>query len=360
MHITFLHGLLLYPPFSFHKRITLVACPENSLLDSKVLFKPVVTPYELELALVEDRQWDGKYSADFRDLLVGGANDKRTTKKKKKSNTMEEDEDEDEDEEERGGGRRGGDGVVTPAMLEWRDENGSSGKGQKHGVGEDDDEEGSDVYISLLDGKVHNRRGRANEQEDEEEEEEILGGSASTTTTTTSTTTTTTTTTVALPNLQQMSPRERHELSVLPAKNAADYMLRMREYRGLEQRLGKDAPAAAIEGMSGIAWDYHESEKVQERAAAAAGGEEVETNAPELMDIKPGEVNAKGANVISLSSGDVGGGGGDGEALVEMNDGVEVEEDAPNEMKESVGFSLFGNLSSSSEEDEDEEEEEEE
>ena len=47
----------------------LVACPENSLLDSKILFKPVVTPYELELALVEGREWTGKYSADFRDLL---------------------------------------------------------------------------------------------------------------------------------------------------------------------------------------------------------------------------------------------------------------------------------------------------
>ena len=28
----------------------LVACPENSLLDSRDFFKPVITPYELELA----------------------------------------------------------------------------------------------------------------------------------------------------------------------------------------------------------------------------------------------------------------------------------------------------------------------
>ena len=28
----------------------LVACPENSLLESQEFFKPVVTPYEMELA----------------------------------------------------------------------------------------------------------------------------------------------------------------------------------------------------------------------------------------------------------------------------------------------------------------------
>jgi hypothetical protein len=185
----------------------LVACPENSLLDSKVLFKPVVTPYELELALVEERIWDGKYSADFRDLLVGGGNDGGS--------------DEGGGGGDRGGDRGGGgggDGVVTPVSLEW-----SVDEERRGGA----DVDGSDVYISLLDGKVHNKRGRAREEEDEIET--LASGSNATAAAAA-------TTTVALPNLQTMSPRERHELSVLPAKNAADYMMRMREYRGLEQR----------------------------------------------------------------------------------------------------------------------------
>ena len=30
----------------------LVACPENSMIDSKEFYKPIVTPFELEIALV--------------------------------------------------------------------------------------------------------------------------------------------------------------------------------------------------------------------------------------------------------------------------------------------------------------------
>ncbi len=30
----------------------LVACPENSLIDSKDFYKPIITPFELEIALV--------------------------------------------------------------------------------------------------------------------------------------------------------------------------------------------------------------------------------------------------------------------------------------------------------------------
>jgi diphthamide biosynthesis protein 2 len=31
----------------------IVACPENSLVDSKEFFKPIITPFELEIALVK-------------------------------------------------------------------------------------------------------------------------------------------------------------------------------------------------------------------------------------------------------------------------------------------------------------------
>ncbi|KAJ3014090.1 Diphthamide biosynthesis protein 2 [Thoreauomyces humboldtii] len=43
----------------------LVACPENSLLDSRDFLRPVVTPFELELALVEGREWSGEYQTDL-------------------------------------------------------------------------------------------------------------------------------------------------------------------------------------------------------------------------------------------------------------------------------------------------------
>ncbi|KAF8920883.1 Diphthamide biosynthesis protein 2, partial [Haplosporangium bisporale] len=46
-----------------------VACPENSLIDSKEFYRPIVTPYELEIALSESREWTGEYVTDFQQLL---------------------------------------------------------------------------------------------------------------------------------------------------------------------------------------------------------------------------------------------------------------------------------------------------
>ncbi|XP_029313429.1 2-(3-amino-3-carboxypropyl)histidine synthase subunit 2 [Cottoperca gobio] len=52
----------------------LIACPENSLLDSSEFFKPVVTPFEMELACNKKREWSEEYVTDFRHLLPGGQN----------------------------------------------------------------------------------------------------------------------------------------------------------------------------------------------------------------------------------------------------------------------------------------------
>ncbi|XP_067846180.1 2-(3-amino-3-carboxypropyl)histidine synthase subunit 2 isoform X2 [Heptranchias perlo] len=49
----------------------LVACPENSLLDSSEFYRPVITPYEMEVACNQAREWTGEYITDFRDLLPG-------------------------------------------------------------------------------------------------------------------------------------------------------------------------------------------------------------------------------------------------------------------------------------------------
>jgi len=47
----------------------LVACPLSTVVDSKEYFAPIVTPFELELALAGTREWDGRYATDFRTLL---------------------------------------------------------------------------------------------------------------------------------------------------------------------------------------------------------------------------------------------------------------------------------------------------
>ncbi|KAJ4493661.1 putative diphthamide synthesis protein-domain-containing protein [Lentinula edodes] len=48
----------------------LVACPENSLIDAKEFYRPIITPYELEVALQDEQSWTGKYILDFEKLLA--------------------------------------------------------------------------------------------------------------------------------------------------------------------------------------------------------------------------------------------------------------------------------------------------
>ncbi|KAJ2797071.1 Diphthamide biosynthesis protein 2 [Coemansia guatemalensis] len=55
--------------FAEIETFVLVACPENSLVDSKDFYQPVVTPYELLLALSSSRQWTGDYVTDFHAFL---------------------------------------------------------------------------------------------------------------------------------------------------------------------------------------------------------------------------------------------------------------------------------------------------
>ncbi|CAI5744655.1 unnamed protein product [Peronospora destructor] len=47
----------------------LVACQQNTLMDSKEFYKPIVTPYELQLALSPTDQWDGQYKTDFGEVI---------------------------------------------------------------------------------------------------------------------------------------------------------------------------------------------------------------------------------------------------------------------------------------------------
>ncbi|OZJ03903.1 hypothetical protein BZG36_03286 [Bifiguratus adelaidae] len=47
----------------------LVACPENSLIDSKEFYRPVVTPWEMELAIGLHGGWTGEYVTAFGEVL---------------------------------------------------------------------------------------------------------------------------------------------------------------------------------------------------------------------------------------------------------------------------------------------------
>ncbi|KAG1743810.1 putative diphthamide synthesis protein-domain-containing protein [Suillus lakei] len=49
----------------------LIACPENSVIDAKEFLKPIVTPFELEVALQAEGTWSGRYVLDFEKLLAG-------------------------------------------------------------------------------------------------------------------------------------------------------------------------------------------------------------------------------------------------------------------------------------------------
>lgn len=47
----------------------LISCAQNSLIDSKEFLKPIITPFELELALKKDKEWTNEYISDFNKLL---------------------------------------------------------------------------------------------------------------------------------------------------------------------------------------------------------------------------------------------------------------------------------------------------
>ncbi|XP_031570952.1 2-(3-amino-3-carboxypropyl)histidine synthase subunit 2-like [Actinia tenebrosa] len=75
-YYTFVMGKLNVPKMANFMEIdifVLVACPENTLIDSQEFFKPIVTPYEMEIACLRTQQWTGDYVTDFRQLLPGAS-----------------------------------------------------------------------------------------------------------------------------------------------------------------------------------------------------------------------------------------------------------------------------------------------
>ena len=71
---TFVIGKINVPKMANFMEIdvfVLVACPENSLIDSKEFYKPILTPYEMEIACLETREWTGEYVTEFSEVLPG-------------------------------------------------------------------------------------------------------------------------------------------------------------------------------------------------------------------------------------------------------------------------------------------------
>ncbi|XP_028408526.1 2-(3-amino-3-carboxypropyl)histidine synthase subunit 2-like [Dendronephthya gigantea] len=51
----------------------LIACPENSIICSQEFYRPIITPFEIEIACTRARDWTGEYITDFHELLPGSA-----------------------------------------------------------------------------------------------------------------------------------------------------------------------------------------------------------------------------------------------------------------------------------------------
>eukprot|EP01129_Flabellula_baltica_P014530 TRINITY_DN6977_c0_g1_i1.p1 TRINITY_DN6977_c0_g1~~TRINITY_DN6977_c0_g1_i1.p1 ORF type:complete len:472 (-),score=112.21 TRINITY_DN6977_c0_g1_i1:411-1826(-) len=47
----------------------IIACPEATLIDSHDYYRPIVTPFELEIALVKGKEWNTEYLTDFNTIL---------------------------------------------------------------------------------------------------------------------------------------------------------------------------------------------------------------------------------------------------------------------------------------------------
>ncbi|KAG8215726.1 putative diphthamide synthesis protein-domain-containing protein [Butyriboletus roseoflavus] len=151
----------------------LAACPENSVIESKEFYRPIVTPYELEVALQAEGTWSGRYVLDFGRLLA---------------------------------------------------EYGSGNKTSN----EEEDPDPDQPTFSLVTGKYrHARRFGAPETSDD--------GDTS-------------------PNAVVLRNQDG-AMTVLQESAAALY-LQTRSFRGLEARVGEDAPSILEQGRSGIARGY--------------------------------------------------------------------------------------------------------
>ncbi|KAF8918751.1 putative diphthamide synthesis protein-domain-containing protein [Mucidula mucida] len=159
----------------------LVACPENSMIDAKEFYRPIVTPFELGIALRREPDWTGKYVLDFEQLLA-------------------------------------------------ESESASEAKDLDAGAGEDQD--GDRPIFSLVSGTFRQakRYGAPN----------VIQGD---------------------PASQALVVRDSEGTVVKLPDSAAGEFYTNRVYRGLDQRIGEEAPSVLEQGRTGIASGYDDDHR---------------------------------------------------------------------------------------------------
>ncbi|CAM9199138.1 unnamed protein product [Discosporangium mesarthrocarpum] len=199
----------------------IVACAENSLLDSREFHVPVVTPLELEVALGR-REWDGFYSTDFEDLtvpllLTTSLGSSLGIGVKESDNC--------------GQGRvEGGRGGTSNGSIAAEDSRDGEGKEEE---GEGVEGEGDQPFYSLVSGTYKMKPGAPHRRAKPRRELTMSEGGE------------------GRGELVGVGEKALVEWS----SPAGDF-LRGREYQGLEPRVGQTETRAATEGQTGIASDY--------------------------------------------------------------------------------------------------------
>lgn len=155
----------------------LVACPENSVIEAKEFYRPIVTPYELEVALQSEANWTGKYVLDFKEILSMSATE----------------------------------GSAEPDTTE------------------EEPQDNDQPMFSLVTGKYRHAKQYGVSSR-------IQDGSAT-------------------PSSAVIVRNQDNALAVMP-DSAAGQFLQNRSFRGLETRIGQDAPSVLEQGRSGIARGY--------------------------------------------------------------------------------------------------------
>ncbi|KAF9478781.1 diphthamide biosynthesis protein [Pholiota conissans] len=177
----------------------LVACPENSLVEGKDFLRPIVTPYELEVALQAEQSWTGSYVLDFGRLLSDAKDVADSTPAAPSRTSIE-----------------NGDANTTPSDQE--DDNNES----------DDDQ----PVFSLITGTYRHAKRYGGKTDANNDERLIQGTSA-----------------LVLRNQDDQIAR---------IDSAAGQFLQQRTYQGLEVRMGEDAPSILEQGRSGIPRGYQD------------------------------------------------------------------------------------------------------
>ncbi|KAJ1992100.1 Diphthamide biosynthesis protein 2 [Dimargaris cristalligena] len=177
----------------------LVACPENSLIDSKEFYRPIVTPYELELSLKSDLEWTGAYITDFNQLLH---------------------------ESEESSADQGSSSGPSAGALE------TTAK-KSNAASDDSDEDVDRPHFSLVTGKFkYNRRYHPVQLEHANSEDTLTD------------------------QARDLTIRNKAtDVSTVLGSAGAEYLLQ-RSFQGLEQKLGETEVELATDGRRGIARGY--------------------------------------------------------------------------------------------------------